>query len=65
MQEDVKILGYVLNEEMVWLYRHARAMVMPTHLGPKNIPQLEAIELGCPVATSRIYGLPEQVRDGA
>lgn len=65
MQEDIKILGYVSNEEMVWLYRHARAMVMPTCLGPTNIPQLEAFELGCPVATSRIYGIPEQVGDAA
>lgn len=65
MQEDIRILGYVSNEEMVYLYRHARAMVMPTCLGPTNIPQLEAFELGCPVATSRIYGIPEQVGDAA
>lgn len=65
LQNQVKILGYVNNSEMIYLYRHARALVMPTVLGPTNIPQLEAFVLGCPVATSRIYGIPEQVGDAA
>ena len=38
---------------------------MPTYFGPTNIPQLEAFALGCPVATSRIYGIPAQVGDAA
>lgn len=65
LSEQIKILGYVSNEEMVYLYQHARALVMPTLFGPTNIPQLEAFELGCPVATSRIYAIPEQVGDAA
>lgn len=63
--KQIKILGYVSNEEMVYLYQNARALVMPTLFGPTNIPQLEAFELGCPVATSRIYAIPEQVGDAA
>lgn len=65
LEEDVIILGYVKNEEMIYLYKNARALIMPTFFGPTNIPQLEAFELGCPVATSRIYGIPEQVGDAA
>lgn len=65
LESNVKILGYVTNEEMVYLYQHARALVMPTYFGPTNIPQLEAFELGCPVATSGIYGIPNQVGDAA
>lgn len=65
LDDQVKILGYVSNDEMVYLYQHARAVVMPTFFGPTNIPQLEGFELGCPVATSRIYGIPEQVGDAA
>lgn len=65
LQDQVKILGYVNNSEMIYLYRHARALVMPTLFGPTNIPQLEAFELECPVATSKIYGIPEQVGDAA
>lgn len=62
---QVKILGYVTNNEIISLYQHARALVMPTFFGPTNIPQLEAFVLGCPVATSNIYGIPEQVGDAA
>lgn len=65
LDDQVKILGYVSNDEMVYLYQHARAVVMPTFFGPTNIPQLEGFELGCPVATSGIYGIPEQVGDAA
>lgn len=65
LKEQVQILGYVENSQMVYLYQHARALVMPTLFGPTNIPQLEAFELGCPVATSGIYGIPEQVGDAA
>lgn len=65
LEEQIVILGYVSNEEMVALYQHARALVMPTFGGPTNIPQLEAFVLGCPVATSGIFGIPEQVGDAA
>ncbi len=54
-------LKYVSNHELVALYKKALALVMPTFLGPTNIPQLEAFALGCPVITSNIYGIPEQV----
>jgi len=61
----VTILPYVSNEELCYLYSRAQALVMPTFAGPTNIPQLEAFELGCPVLTSRIYGIPDQVGDAA
>ena len=38
---------------------------MPTYYGPTNIPPLEAFSVGCPVAISGIYGMPEQVGDAA
>ncbi len=63
--DNVIFLGYVPDEDIPTLYRSARAMVMPTYFGPTNIPQLEAFALGCPVATSRIYGIPAQVGDAA
>jgi glycosyltransferase involved in cell wall biosynthesis len=65
LREEVKFLGFVPDEHMAALYRRARALVMPTLFGPTNIPQLEAFATGCPVATSRIYGIPEQVGDAA
>lgn len=65
LNESVHFLGYVPDEDMPELYRRARALVMPTFFGPTNIPQLEAFVLECPVATSNIYGIPEQVGDAA
>jgi glycosyltransferase involved in cell wall biosynthesis len=65
LSENVKFLGYVPDADMRGLYDRARALVMPTFFGPTNIPQLEAFATGCPVATSRIYGIPEQVGDAA
>ncbi|MBE0476879.1 MAG: glycosyltransferase family 4 protein [Coriobacteriia bacterium] len=65
LRDSVSILGYVSNEQMAYLYRHARALVLPTFFGPTNIPPLEAFVLGCPVAVSGIYGMPEQVGDAA
>lgn len=61
LENQVKILGYVSNEKMVFLYHNARALVMPTFFGPTNIPPIEGMAMGCPVAVSDIYGMPEQI----
>src|SRR5207248_2446916 len=63
--QHVIFLGFVPNEFLGGLYLRARAIVMPTHFGPTNIPPLEAIALKCPVAVSNIYGMPEQLGDAA
>ncbi len=65
LSESVMFLGYAPDADMPALYAMARALVMPTFFGPTNIPQLEAFALGCPVATSGIYGIPDQVGDAA
>lgn len=65
LKDSILFLGYVPNEDITEIYRRARAMVMPTFFGPTNIPPLEAFALGCPVAVSRIYGMPEQVGNAA
>lgn len=61
LMDFVEILGYVSNEQMTYLYKHATAMFMPSFFGPTNIPPLEAMALGCPVAVSNKYAMPEQV----
>lgn len=58
-------LGYVPDDDVVGLYAGAVAMVMPTFFGPTNIPVLEAWALGCPVLTSDVSGIREQVADAA
>jgi len=62
---QVRMLGYVSDEEIAGLYAGAVALVMPTFFGPTNIPFLEAWSLNCPVLTSRIRGIVEQVGDAA
>lgn len=65
LQDDIVFLGHVPDEDMLELYRRARALVMPTFFGPTNIPPLEAFAVGCPVAISNRYGMPEQTGDAA
>ncbi|MFA6924566.1 MAG: glycosyltransferase family 1 protein [Bacteroidales bacterium] len=65
LNSQIYILGYVNNEELVQLYKRAIALIMPTFFGPTNIPPLEAFALGCPVLTSNIYAIPEQVGNAA
>lgn len=65
MLDQVIFTGRIPDNDMRYAYEHARAMVMPTLEGPTNIPPLEAMLLGCPVAVSRVGAMPEQVgRDG-
>ncbi|NQV18415.1 MAG: glycosyltransferase [Armatimonadetes bacterium] len=65
LNEQIYKLNFVCNEDLVALYKKTVALVMPTFFGPTNIPQLEAFALGCPVITSDIYGIPDQVGDAA
>lgn len=62
---DVRYPGYVAEEDISALYAGARALVMPTFFGPTNIPLLEAWAFGCPVLTSDIRGITEQMGDAA
>lgn len=65
LQDRIRYLGYVSDEEMVGLYGAARALAFPTFFGPTNIPILEAWAYGCAVLTSDIRGIREQVGDAA
>ena len=63
IKDQVVYLGYVSENEIRALYKGAIALVMPTFFGPANIPVWEAFILGCPVITSNVCGIPEQVGD--
>jgi glycosyltransferase involved in cell wall biosynthesis len=65
LSSHIRMLPYVNNDELCFLYRQARALIMPTFYGPTNIPPLEAFALGCPVVVSDIYGMAEQVEGAA
>lgn len=65
LSDHVKILGFVGNEELYTFYKNAIALVMPTFLGPSNMPPLEAAFLNCPVVISDLEGHRELMKDYA
>lgn len=65
LTDDVILPGYVPDAYMPELYRRARALIMPTYYGPTNLPPLEALAVGCPMALSEITAMPERVGDAA
>jgi len=65
LEEQVHYLGYIEDKYLAPLYKLAIALVMPTYMGPTNIPILEAWKLGCPVITSNIRGCREQAIEAA
>ena len=56
LNEYIKILGFVSNAELFTYYKNAIALVMPTYLGPSNMPPLEAAFLNCAVLISNLDG---------
>ena len=65
LDEKVVFAGFVPIETVSTLYKNAIALVMPTLLGPTNMPLLEAMELGCPVICSDFPGHREELSDSA
>ncbi|HBM15440.1 MAG TPA: hypothetical protein DD381_03720 [Lentisphaeria bacterium] len=65
LDSNVIYLGFVENGMINELYKNATALVMPTFLGPTNMPLLEARGLNCPVLCSDLNGHREQLGDGA
>lgn len=65
LTENLRFLGFVSEDDLVALYRGARALVFPSFFGPDNLPPLEAFLLGCPVVAARVAGAQEQLGDAA
>ena len=65
LEERVRFVGFVDNEEIPELYRQSVALVMPSYFGPTNLPPLEAFKLGIPVLYSDKAGLRDQVGEAA
>lgn len=58
-------LGYVSNEELSYLYKHASLFLFPSLYEGFGIPPLEAMISGCPVLASGTSSLPEVLQDAA
>lgn len=59
--KDVILTGYVGDEDLAALYRHAAAFVYPSLFEGFGLPPLEAMACGTPVVTSNTSSLPEVV----
>ena len=65
LDKNVTYIDYIPNEELAGLYENAVALIFPSYFGPTNIPPLEAFACGCPVASSDVYAMREQLGDAA
>lgn len=65
LENNIIQLGVVSLQQLKWLYKNAVSLVMPTFLGPTNMPLVEAYYLGCKVICSRLDGHIEQLGEAA
>ncbi len=56
LSENIIVTGFVLEAELFTFYKNAIALIMPTFLGPTNMPLIEAAHLKCPVLCSDLEG---------
>jgi glycosyltransferase involved in cell wall biosynthesis len=61
----VNWLGYVSDEKLDQLYRHAACFVFPSLYEGFGLPPVEAMRHGCPVIASNAASIPEVCGDAA
>ncbi|QQG40432.1 MAG: glycosyltransferase family 4 protein [Candidatus Levyibacteriota bacterium] len=59
VENRVKFLEFVSNEELQEFYKHAVCFILPSLYEGFGLPILEAMQYGCPVITSNVSSLPE------
>jgi glycosyltransferase involved in cell wall biosynthesis len=62
LSKAVVDLGFVEEKELVNLEKYAVALLMPSLLGPTNIPPLDALNLGTPVIISDVHEFPPEIQ---
>jgi glycosyltransferase involved in cell wall biosynthesis len=65
VEDKVKFLDFVENEDLPSLYKNALCFVLPSLYEGFGLPVLEAMKYGCPVLISNVSSLPEAGGDAA
>jgi len=65
IEDRVKFLGFVSDEDLPLFYQNALCFVLPSLYEGFGLPVLEAMQYGCPVITSNVSSLPEAGGDAA
>lgn len=65
LKDDIKILGYVPDDDLPLIYNLAQFLVYPSFFEGFGLPILEAMACGCPVICSSATSLPEIAGDCA
>lgn len=65
IEESVKFLDFVPDEDLGFFYENAICYVLPSLYEGFGLPVLEAMSYGCPVITSNVSSLPEAGGDAA
>jgi len=65
MQDQVTWLGFVTPDDLMGLYRLARAVIIPTCFEAASGPLWDSFLSGTPAACSRVTSLPAQAGDAA
>lgn len=65
IENRVKFLDFVPDEDMPSLYQNAVCFVLPSLYEGFGLPVLEAMKYGCPVLASNVSSLPEAGGDAA
>ena len=63
LQDRVRVLGYVSEEQLATLYTHALFLAMPSLYEGFGLPLIEAMSRGIPVLTSNCASMPEVAGD--
>lgn len=63
LQDRVRVLGFVSDQQLATLYAHALFLAMPSLYEGFGLPLLEATSRGVPVLTSDIASMPEVAGD--
>ena len=65
LSNHVKLLGYVSDDELIWLYRNCYANLYPSVFEGFGLPVLEGMQFGAPTMSSNATSMPEIAGDAA